>query len=67
MTSTQEVRTTSKAHPPSNEAPHPPMLAYLDASNTPHEVFVGLGNHVNPLALLDAKAWEALSKLPSPE
>jgi hypothetical protein len=40
------------------------MLAYLDASNTPHEVFVKPGNYVNALGLLDAKDWEALSKLP---
>ena len=57
MTSTQEICTTSKAHLSSNEAPYPPMLAYLDASNAPHEVFVSPGNHVNAPALLDAKDW----------
>jgi len=40
------------------------MLAYLDASNTPQEIFVSPGNYTNTLALLDAKDWDVLSKFP---
>ena len=64
MTSTQAPSKTFASQPASTEAPHPPKLAYLDASGNLHEIFISPGRYAKAVELLDAEDWDALSEFP---
>ena len=63
-TSTQAPSKTFASQPASTEAPHPPKLAYLDASGNLHEIFISPGRYAKAVELLDAEDWDALSEFP---
>jgi hypothetical protein len=64
MASTNAPPKASTSQPVSTDAPHPPMLAYLDASGNPHEIFISPGRYAKAVELLNAEDWDALSEFP---